>query len=928
VADLRAQLESGLSGRYALAHELGRGGMATVFLAQDLKHDRPVALKVLLPELAATLGPDRFQREIRFAARLQHPHILTVLDSGETAGQLWFTMPYVEGESLRARLRREGQLALKDALRIAREAAQALHYAHSRQIVHRDIKPENILLTADGSTLVADFGIARGLGGEGGEALTQTGMSVGTPQYMSPEQANGTRGIDARSDIYSLGCVLYELLAGEPPYTGPTAQVILMRRFTDPVPSVRKLRANVPEGVDQAIQRALAVVPGDRFPTAAAFAEALETVATPTATPTVVTPTATPAAGVPAGAGIGGTLATPPGAVPAGTAGIAAAGAAAGPAGSPTPTPPAARPARRFPVGALLLVLGFALGLGVLFAWRRSHGAAEDEAGTRRLAVLPFENLGDSSTAYFADGMTDEVRGKLASLPGLEVTASRSASEYKHTTKTLPQIARELGVEYLLIGKIRWEKTSGGTSRVRVSPELVRVTQGTAATKWEQGFDASLTDVFSVQADIAGKVASALNVALGDSTKQQLAARPTQNLAAYDAFLKGEAVSQGLSVNDPATLQRAIALYEQAVALDSTFAEAWAQLARAQAWYYSLGTPVPAAGEAARRAAERAAALAPGRPESQLALGYYYANVTGDNARALAAYEAGLKTAPGNADLLTGSALSEQSLGRWEAALAHLQRAQTLDPRSVLTARRLSLTLAWLRRYQEALSAAERAIALAPTNLAVIEARAFVPLGQGDLAGARAVLRAVPAEVEPTALAAFFGVYADLYWVLDDAQQQLLLRLRPSAFGDDRANWGIVLAQTYWLRGDRARARIYADSARIGFEDNIRATPDDPQQHVLLGLALAYLGRKADAIREGQRGVELRPISKDAFAGPYMQHQLVRIYLLTGELDKALDLLEPLLKIPYSLSPGLLRIDPTFAPLKGNPRFEKLAAGN
>ncbi|HYL30223.1 MAG TPA: serine/threonine-protein kinase, partial [Gemmatimonadales bacterium] len=211
MADLRAQLESGLSGRYALERELGRGGMATVFLAQDLKHDRPVALKVLLPELAATLGPDRFQREIRFAARLQHPHILTVLDSGETAGQLWFTMPYVEGESLRARLRREGQLALKDALRIAREAAQALHYAHSRQIVHRDIKPENILLTADGSTLVADFGIARGLGGEGGEALTQTGMSVGTPQYMSPEQANGTRGIDARSDVYSLGCVLYEL---------------------------------------------------------------------------------------------------------------------------------------------------------------------------------------------------------------------------------------------------------------------------------------------------------------------------------------------------------------------------------------------------------------------------------------------------------------------------------------------------------------------------------------------------------------------------------------------------------------------------------------------------------------------------------------------------------------------------------------------
>ena len=908
MADIPAQFAEALQDRYVLEHELGRGGMATVYLAQDLKHDRPVALKVLLPELAATVGPDRFQREIRFAARLQHPHILTVLDSGETAGQLWFTMPYVEGESLRARLRREGQLALKDALRIAREAAQALHYAHTRQIVHRDIKPENILLTVDGSTLVADFGIARALGGEGGEALTQTGMSVGTPQYMSPEQANGARTVDARSDVYSLGCVLYEMLAGEPPYTGPTAQVILMRRFTDPVPSVRKIRGNVPEGVDQAIQQALAQVPGDRFATAAAFADALETVTTPTATPTLVSP-------------VGGTgQPTPP--APATSPATAAAPTTSGsPQAAPAPT------ARRLPVGALLLALGFALGLGVLFAWRRSHGV-EEESSIKRLAVLPFENLGDSSDAYFADGITDEVRGKLASLPGLEVTASRSASEYRHTPKTLPQIAGELGVDYLLIGKIRWEKTAGGTSRVRVSPELVRVSPTGAATKWEQPFDAALTDVFSVQADIAGKVASALNVALGDSTKQQLAARPTQNLAAYDAFLKGEAASQGIAVNDPPSIQRAIAFYEQAVALDSTFVEAWAQLARAQAWYYSLGTPVPAAGEAARRAAERAAALAPGRPESQLALGYYSQYVGGDNARALAAYEAGLKVAPGNADLLTGSALAEQSLGRWEAALAHLQRAQTLDPRSVLTARRLATTLVWLRRFPEALPQAERALTLAPTNLAVIEARAFVPLGQGDLAGARAVLHAVPAEVEPTALAAFFGVYADLYWVLDDAQQQLLLRLRPSAFGDDRANWGIVLAQTYYLRGNRAAARIYADSARLAFEENLKATPDDPQQHVLLGLALAYLGRKADAIREGQRGVELQPITRDAFSGPYMQHQLVRIYLLTGEPDKALDLLEPLLKVPYNLCPGLLRIDPNFTPLKGNPRFEKLLAGD
>jgi eukaryotic-like serine/threonine-protein kinase len=901
LADLRAELQSGLSGSYLIERELGHGGMATVFLAHDLKHDRPVALKVLLPELAASLGPDRFQREIRFAARLQHPHILTMLDSGETAGQLWFTMPYVEGESLRSRLGREGQLALKDALRIAREAAQALHYAHLRQIVHRDIKPENILLTTDGSTLVADFGIARALGGdEEAGHLTQTGMSIGTPQYMSPEQANGTRAIDARSDVYSLACVLYEMLAGEAPFTGPSAAVILMRRFTEPVPSVRKIRSSVPEAVDQAIQRALAQVPGDRFPTAAAFAEALEgIVATPTATPTVVTmPPASPAS--------------------------------VGAAAPVAPTMKESRPRRRIPTAAVMLGLGFLVGLGVLFAWRRSHGGTEPEGtGPRRVAVLPFENLGDSTAAYFADGITDEVRGKLSKLPGLAVIARASSNEYRATAKPPQLIARELGADYLLTATVRWEKRADGTSRVRVSPELVRVMPGAApTTTWQETFDAALTDVFQVQGDIAAKVASALNVALGATQKETLTEKPTANLAAYDAFLKGEAASQSVGVTDPASLRRGIAFYEEAVALDSTFVQAWVQLARTQAYYYYVGTATPATAEAARRAAERAEALAPGRPESQLALGDYQANVRGAGAEALAAYEAGLQVAPTNPDLLTGSALAEQTLGRWEEALGHLERARAVDPRSVYTARRLGLTLIRLRRYPEALAATERGLTLAPTNLQLVENRAMVPLSQGDLAGAKTVIQAAAKEIPPTTLVAFLGNYWDLFWVLDDAQQQLLLRLTSSAFDDDRATWGIVLTQTYWLRGDRARARAYADSTRIALEEQLRATPDNAQQRVFLGLALAYLGRKTDAIREGERGAAQVPVSRDGYTGPYYQHLLARIYLLVGEPGKALDQLEPLLKIPYHLSPGWLRIDPAFAPLKGNPRFERLIAGN
>ncbi len=274
-SELEAQLGRALGPRYVLERPLGRGGMATGYLARDLKHDRPVALKVLHSELAASLGPERFQREIRLAARLQHPHVLPVHDSGETAGRLWFTMPYVAGESLRHRLRRERQLPLDEALRITRETAAALDHAHRQGVVHRDVKPENILLTPEGDTLLADFGIARPMEAGGSENLTGTGFTLGTPAYMSPEQASGEPAIDGRSDVYSLGCVLYEMLAGQAPYTGPTAQAVILKRFTDPAPSVRRLRPGVPSAVEDALAKALAMVPDERFASAAAFAAAL-----------------------------------------------------------------------------------------------------------------------------------------------------------------------------------------------------------------------------------------------------------------------------------------------------------------------------------------------------------------------------------------------------------------------------------------------------------------------------------------------------------------------------------------------------------------------------------------------------------------------------------------------------------------------------
>src|SRR2546429_1444820 len=531
LADVLARLQAALADRYTIERELGRGGMATVYLAEDRKHHRLVAIKVLKPELAGALGPERFLREIEIAARLNHPHILALIDSGESDGFLYYVMPYVEGESLREHLEREGQLPLEEALRIARALASALSQAHSHDVVHRDIKPENILVSG-GEAVVTDFGIARAITAAAGDTLTGTGIAIGTPGYMSPEQTTGGARLDGRSDIYSLACVLYEMLAGDPPYVASSSEAILARQSMEPVPRLRTVRETVPAAVEQVIGQALAKVPADRFATAAAFAEALQ----------------------------------------------AAMRTAASPA--------AARraPARRV-VGAAAVVVFLVGAVGVL-RWRHGRPTTADAVW---LAVLPFENLGDSTRGYFADGMTDEVRGKLAALAGLQVIASTSSNQYRHTTKDPEEIGRELGVRYLLLGRVRCTPSARGVSRVRVDPELMQVADVAApTTRWEQSFDAPLTDVFEMQTNIAGKVAHELQLTLTPAAHQALDQLPTASLAAYDAFLKGEAASQGSHVFNLPTLRQAIGYYEQAVTGDRAFPPAWARLAQARAFAYGM----------------------------------------------------------------------------------------------------------------------------------------------------------------------------------------------------------------------------------------------------------------------------------------------------------------------------------------------------
>jgi TolB-like protein len=873
-------LQAALGTQYKLERELGRGGMATVYLATDTKHGRQVALKVLHPDLAASLGPERFRREIGFAATLSHPHILTVLDSGQTPdGQLWFTMPYVEGETLREHLRRDKQLPIDEALRITREIASALDYAHEKGVIHRDIKPENLLITKRGDALLADFGIARALGRDGasGTTLTQTGLAVGTPQYMSPEQASGDPDLGSRSDIYSLAAVCYEMLAGEPPFSGVNLQAMIAKMMTSDAPSVRVLRPSVPQSVDAILQKALARVPADRWATAGDFSRALESAERSTHTETF--------------------------------------------------TPPAASAQRsrrrRVPATALALILGVLVGGGMLFAWRSKARdvAGTDASGAIRLAVLPFENLGDTSDAYFADGVTEAVRGKLTGLPGIEVIGSASSAQYRKSTKSPQQIGQELGVRYLLIGHVRWAKGAGGTSRVQVSPELVDV--GTAADKWQQPFDAPLTDVFAVQADIAGKVAHALQVALTPVAQQALTARPTADLAAYDAYLRGQDMERRGNSSD--ILHRAAGEYLEATRRDSTFALAWAALGDAQALDFFNGFALPALGDSADHASARALALAPNLPEAHGARASYYRFVRGDAERALEEYHKGLALEPGNVPLLRRAAGAEQQAGRWDAAIADYKQATKLDPQSAAAFGVLGSAQLRLRDYADAQQSLDRALALRPDNLASIEGRAMVSLMRGDLAEARAVIHAAPPSVDRAALLAYVATYYDLGWVLDSAQDRQLLSLGAVAFDNDEATRNVVFAEQYRYRGDTARMRAYADTARTAIELQLRKAPDDPQGHFFLGLMWAYLGNKPAAMREAERGIALQSTTGDATGGYYDQ-QLARIYVAIGQPEKALDKLEPLLRKPYLLSNAWLRIDPNFAPLRGNPRFERLIA--
>ena len=463
-----------LADRFEIEREVGHGGMATVYLARDRKHDRRVAVKVLRPELAASLGAERFLREIRTAARFQHPHILPVHDSGDSNGLLYYVMPYVEGESLRDRVARETQLPLDEALRITREVAGALAYAHSHDVVHRDIKPENILLS-DGHALVSDFGIARAMSSASGDTLTQAGLAVGTPAYMSPEQAAAEDKVDGRTDVYALGCVLYELLSGHPPFLGSTPHEIIARHTLDPVPPLRTSRPNLPEHVERAVMTALAKSPADRFKTIDAFGEALA---------------------------------------------------------KPVDEP---RRAKRPWVVALALSGVLVAALLYSLVWKRGTASspAQTSSEAPSIAVLAFRNIGgDPNDVPLSDGISEEIATTLGKVKGLDVKGPRSAFSFKDKSLSLAEIGRSLRVRYLIDGSVR---RSG--RQLRITVRLLQAANDSAL--WTEDYRPTDADIFAVQDTIARTVSDRLRVRFTGAERTSIARPPTDSPEAHWLYQQG-----------------------------------------------------------------------------------------------------------------------------------------------------------------------------------------------------------------------------------------------------------------------------------------------------------------------------------------------------------------------------------------------------
>jgi eukaryotic-like serine/threonine-protein kinase len=882
-----------LIGHYRIESLIGIGGMGEVYLARDERLGRKVALKLLPERLTADETQlSRFKTEARAASALNHPNILTVYEIGAEGNRQFIATEFIEGMTLRASLRCE-RMNLHAALEIAVQVASALAAAHEAGVVHRDIKPENIMLRPDGYAKVLDFGIAKlteqrpGSGhyevGTTAVLQTQPGLVLGTGHYMSPEQARG-QTVDARSDIWSLGVVLYEMVGGSPPFRGETPSDCIASILTAEPPPLSGVLSDVPLKLESILQKALRKNSDERYQTIKEMLTDLRNLK----------------------------------------------GELEAKASSPQTKVRAesiVSKIKRHKRGVLLTLA--AILVVAAFAYSFYFVAPAPSPNEKSIAVLPFENLSEEkSNAYFADGIQDEILTRLSKIADLKVISRTSTQRYKNPSQSLSEIANQLGVANLLEGSV--QKTN---DQVRINVQLIRAANDSHL--WADTYDRRLTDIFSVESEVAKAIADQLRAKLTGQEEEGIAAKPTDNPEAYDAYLRGLAYTLKTG-NTSANALGAQKYLREAVRLDPKFALSWALLSYVDALGYLTLTlqPTDILREEARQAAETALTLQPNLGEAILAKGYYHYACLKDYDTAVGYFERARQFLPNSSQIPESLAYVARRRGQWDRSESYFNEAERLDPRNVnlLTSHAGSSIVR--RRFPEAMRKLDQVLDIIPDDVDTLAEKAAIAQAEGDLPRAAAILALLhPNAADTTALGT--QVYQA---ILERRPAQIIPRLKEVLAKPDPALGYFNGELRFWLgwaqevAGDGAAAQESWRQARSELEPFLK---EQPENYILIGdLALTDmgLGDKAAAFALSEQAMTVIPIEKDVVGGPGPIEVLARVAAQLGEPDRAIAALQKLLSTPYEgplasrlpLTPALLRLDPMFDPLRKDPRFQEL----
>lgn len=857
---------------YELLNEIARGGMGIVYRARQRTPSRVVALKMILPvHLRSSGAVNRFRTEAEAAASLDHECILPIYSVGEQDGAPFYSMKFAEDGPLSARIESYRNKPHETAALLAK-LARAIAYAHERGILHRDLKPGNILFDGAGKPYVSDFGLAKWLQRECD--LTQTLAILGTPFYMAPEQAADSRAVGAAADVYSLGAILYQMLTGNPPASGETPMEVLRRAAQQAPRRPRQTNHHVPRDLETICLKCLEKEPASRYPSAIALAEDLERFCA------------------------GRTI-------------------QARPAGLTTRM---WRWMRRNPAIAGLAAALVALVSLSAILWRDHIPRVSNG-----LAVLPFENLSaDPENAYFADGIQEEILTRLSKIADLKVISRSSTRPYKGPPRNLREIAKQLGVQYVVEGSVQRKGDA-----VRITAQLIETADDSHL--WADSFDRKVTDILSVESEIAKTIAYQLEAKLSGREKQIIAAKPTNNPEAYDAYLRGLAYAQRPG-NASENVLAAINYFKQAVHLDPKFALAWAALARIDSLGYG-GTlpPTAASREEARQAAETALALQPDLGEAFLALAQYHYYCLNDYGAAGRFLERARRLLPNESQVPRLMAAVARERGDWQRSELYFGDAKRLDPRNPQLLISAARSLMFQRRFDEARREFEQVLNIIPDDTITLVQEASIAQAEGDLKRAAALLEPLPLSNSDVLIARCYQSLLERNSARIIARIREMLSTNSLTDPGDRATTRAWLGWLEEVMGDHAAALENWRQARSELEPFL----EQPEYHGLiayLALLSASLGDKTAAFNLAERGTSIFPVEKSALFGPMMIEVLARVAALTGERDRAIASLQTLLNKPYPgplaatlpITPALLRLDPMFDSLRADPRFQRM----